>query len=106
MDILDEKVNGAPQMEIVDDVVSVRDRMSASFVHIAPLSHSFVEEAFAAKHMPDLGHDVKDFKVYTWRLTNWKKLEKKITGPDFECGGHRWSVDSFAFKRLPDSPYF
>lgn len=42
--------------------------------------------------MPDLGHDVKDFKVYTWRLTNWRKLEKKITSPEFDCGGHRWSV--------------
>jgi ubiquitin carboxyl-terminal hydrolase 7 len=42
--------------------------------------------------MPDLGHDVKDFKVFTWKLTNWKKLEKKLTGPEFECGGHKWSV--------------
>ena len=52
----------------------------------------FEDEAFAAKHMPDLGHDVKEFKVYSWKLTNWKKLEKKITSPEFECGGHRWSV--------------
>jgi hypothetical protein len=29
--------------------------------------------------MPELGHDVKDFKVFTWRLTNWKTLEKKLT---------------------------
>ena len=42
--------------------------------------------------MPDLGHEVKDFKVYSWRLTNWRKLEKKITSPEFECGGHRWYV--------------
>ncbi|KAJ2913743.1 hypothetical protein MD484_g6676, partial [Candolleomyces efflorescens] len=65
MEILDEKQPGPP-ME-VDDVVSVRD-----------------SEAFAAKHLPDLGHDVKDFKVFTWRLSNWKKLEKKLTSPDFE----------------------
>lgn len=51
------------------------------------------DEAFAAKHMPDLGHDVKEVKVFTWKLTNWKKLEKKITSPEFECGGHRWSVN-------------
>lgn len=48
------------------------------------------EEAFAAKHMPDLGHEVKEFKVFSWKITNWKKLEKKITSPEFECGGHRW----------------
>ncbi|KAH7889278.1 hypothetical protein F5I97DRAFT_1934219 [Phlebopus sp. FC_14] len=80
MDIIDEKMNGGPPMEIIDDVVSVHDH-----------------EAFAAKHMPDLGHDVKDFKVYTWRLTNWKKLEKKITSPEFDCGGHRWRILLFPF---------
>jgi ubiquitin carboxyl-terminal hydrolase 7 len=50
----------------------------------------FADEAFAAKNMPELGHDVKDFKVFTWRLNNWKKLDKKLTSPDFECGGHKW----------------
>lgn len=48
------------------------------------------DEAFAAKHMPDLGHEVKEFTVFHWKLDNWKKLEKKITSPEFECGGHRW----------------
>ena len=42
--------------------------------------------------MPDLGHDVKDFKVFTWPLAGWKKLDKKLTSPDFECGGHKWSL--------------
>ncbi|PPQ74003.1 hypothetical protein CVT26_006372 [Gymnopilus dilepis] len=79
MDGLDEKQNGAPPMEI-DEVVSVRDH-----------------EAFAAKHMPDLGHDIKDFKVFTWHLTNWKKLEKKLTSPEFECGGHKWRILLFPF---------
>lgn len=50
------------------------------------------DDAFAAKHMPDLGHEVKDFTVFSWKLNNWKKLEKKITSPDFECGGHKWYV--------------
>ncbi|KAF4576508.1 hypothetical protein EYR40_000746 [Pleurotus pulmonarius] len=75
MDPLDEKHS----MEI-DDIVSVQDH-----------------EAFAAKHMPDLGHEVKDFQVFTWRLTNWKKLEKKITSPEFECGGHKWRILLFPF---------
>lgn len=48
------------------------------------------DEAFAAKHLPDLGHDVKDFKVFTWRLKNWRKLDKKLTSEEFECGGHKW----------------
>jgi hypothetical protein len=51
-----------------------------------------LDEAFVLKHMPDLGHDVKDFKVFTWHLTSWKKLDKKLTGPEFDCGGHKWWV--------------
>lgn len=53
----------------------------------------YIEEAFAMKNMPDLGHEVKDFTVFSWRLSNWRKLEKKLTSPEFECGGHRWYVD-------------
>ncbi|TFK29868.1 ubiquitin carboxyl-terminal hydrolase 5 [Coprinopsis marcescibilis] len=78
MEILDEKQPGPP-ME-VDEAVSVRDH-----------------EAFAAKHLPDLGHDVKDFKVFSWRLNNWRKLEKKLTSQDFECGGHKWRILLFPF---------
>jgi ubiquitin carboxyl-terminal hydrolase 7 len=57
----------------------------------------FTDEAFAAKHMPDLGHDVKEFKVFSWKLTGWKKLEKKLTSPEFDCGGHHWRILLFPF---------
>jgi ubiquitin carboxyl-terminal hydrolase 7 len=40
--------------------------------------------------MPDLGHEVADFEVFTWRIKNWKSLKKLLTSADFECGGHRW----------------
>jgi ubiquitin carboxyl-terminal hydrolase 7 len=41
-----------------------------------------------------LGHDVKDSKVFSWTLRDWKKLEKKLTSEEFECGGHKWYVPS------------
>ncbi|KAF8502757.1 hypothetical protein F5888DRAFT_1631851 [Russula emetica] len=44
-----------------------------------------------------LGHDVKEFKVFTWKLTGWKKLEEKLASPKFECGGHRWHILLFPF---------
>jgi hypothetical protein len=50
------------------------------------------DEAFAAKYMPDLGHDVKEFQVFHWKLSGWKKLEKKLTSSEFDCGGHKWYV--------------
>ena len=78
----------------VEEIVSVNDRTCPCCTFFVPGSSSrplsVSDEAFAAKHMPDLGHDVKEFKVFQWKLTNWKKLEKKITSPEFECGGHRW----------------
>lgn len=58
-----------------------------------------IDEAFAAKNLPDLGHDVKDLKVFSWTLKNWKKLEKKLTSPEFECGGHRWFVFIISWLR-------
>jgi hypothetical protein len=91
MDVLDEKQNGAPPPMEVDEVVSVRDRKSLDSLSNWRLISASQDEAFASKHMPDLGHDVKDFTVYTWRLNNWKKLEKKLTSPEFDCGGHKWS---------------
>ena len=101
MDALDEKVNGGPPME-VEEIVSVNDRAYALHLLSVPGSSLRLpvlsDEAFAAKHMPDLGHDVKEFKVFTWKLTNWKKLEKKITSPEFECGGHKWYASSSASR--------
>ncbi|KIY70003.1 ubiquitin carboxyl-terminal hydrolase 5 [Cylindrobasidium torrendii FP15055 ss-10] len=82
MEVLDEKTNGGPSTPAMDinDVVAVTDK-----------------EAFAAKHLPDMGYDVKDFQVFQWRLNNWRKLDKKLTSPEFECGGHRWRILLFPF---------
>ena len=72
------------QCKIVRIPSFMRPKFNANWWRVA------ADEAFAAKHMPDLGHEVKEFKVFNWKLTNWKKLEKKITSPEFDCGGHRW----------------
>jgi len=42
--------------------------------------------------MPDLGHDVQEFQVFHWKLKGWKELGKKLTSPEFDCGGHKWYV--------------
>ncbi|KIM26035.1 hypothetical protein M408DRAFT_330816 [Serendipita vermifera MAFF 305830] len=47
-------------------------------------------EQFMARHLPDLGQEVEDTQIFTWPLTNWRKLERKITSPEFGCGGHKW----------------
>jgi hypothetical protein len=106
MEIIEDKASDPqnPPME-TEEIVSVLDRefpvgCSASHpLHIAHLLPHTPEEAFAAKHMPDLGYDVKESQVFHWKLPGWKKLDKKLTSPDFECGGHKWYV--LPAHRLP-----
>ncbi|KAI5451946.1 ubiquitin-specific protease ubp15 [Naganishia albida] len=49
-------------------------------------------EAFAAKHMPDLGQEVEDFQTQTWKIENWSQQAKRLQGPEFSCGGHKWRI--------------
>ncbi|KAK9894556.1 cysteine proteinase [Cystobasidium minutum MCA 4210] len=49
-------------------------------------------ELFAQKYMPDLGQDIDDFRVFTWRIKNYREQDKRICSPEFECGNHKWSI--------------
>lgn len=51
-----------------------------------------VDEAYAQKAMPDLGLEIEDFQAQTWRIENWSQQAKRIVGPEFSCGGHKWCV--------------
>ena len=93
MEVLDEKTNGAMAIE---DIPPVTDRMCylsrPPHISLSIWMCCVSDEAFVARHMPDLGYDQKDFTAFTWHLKNWRKLEKKLTSPEFECGGHKWLV--------------
>ena len=99
MEIIDEKPNDPqnPPME-TEEIVSVLEREflvgcpPKRPLHIAHLLPNTPEEPFAAKNLPDLGHDVKEFQVFHWKLQGWKKLDKKLTSSEFDCGGHKWYV--------------
>jgi len=88
-----------------EDVASVLDR---EFRFSCPppgpsyIVHSLSrppDEVFFAKHMPDLGYDVKQLQVFHWKLQDWKKLGRKQVSPEFDCGGHKWHV--FPTRRRP-----
>lgn len=40
--------------------------------------------------MPDLGLEIEDFQAQTWRIENWSKQPRRLQGPEFSCGGHKW----------------
>ncbi|KAF0554339.1 cysteine proteinase [Gigaspora margarita] len=47
--------------------------------------------------MHGLSSEIEDFQYYTWRITGWRGLEKKITSPEFEAGGWKWRILLFPF---------
>ena len=58
-----------------------------------PLAYPLLlDGAFAAKHIPHLGYAVEGSKVFHWMAQGWEKLDKKLTSPEFSCGGHKWCV--------------
>ncbi|CCA77798.1 probable ubiquitin-specific processing protease 21 [Serendipita indica DSM 11827] len=61
-------------------------------------------ETFMQRHLPDLGQEVEDTQVFSWPLSNWKKLDRKITSPEFPCGGHKWRVLLFPFGNASAPP--
>ncbi|KAJ7137496.1 TRAF-like protein [Mycena crocata] len=42
--------------------------------------------------MSDPGRKVKDFRLYTWRVSDWFRLDKSVKSPEFECGDHKWRI--------------
>lgn len=62
-------------------------------------------KAFAEKYLADLGQEEADFQVCHWPISSWHALEKRITGPEFECGGHRWRILLFPFGNSNGQPY-
>jgi hypothetical protein len=60
------------------------------------------DEAYAAKAMPDLGLEIEDFQAQTWRIENWSKQGKRLTGPEFSCGGHKWQVGLVSRMHIAD----
>ncbi|CAG8667385.1 8986_t:CDS:10, partial [Cetraspora pellucida] len=49
-------------------------------------------DTIANKIMPDPGYEIEDFQYHTWNITNWRSLDKRITGPEFEAGGWKWRI--------------
>ncbi|GAA6033904.1 hypothetical protein NBRC10512_001767 [Rhodotorula toruloides] len=66
---------GAMDVDYANQIVSVEDR-----------------DAFAAKHLTDMGEPVEDFQVFSWKLSDYRRLDKRVTSPEFACGGHKWNI--------------
>ncbi|WVO13321.1 hypothetical protein L204_100935 [Cryptococcus depauperatus] len=67
--------DGPAPMEVVEDIPNVKDY-----------------DAYANRSMPDLGLEIEDFQYQTWRIEHWSQQPKRIVGPEFSCGGHKWRI--------------
>lgn len=38
----------------------------------------------------DMNLETEDETVYTWKIENWRKMERRSHGPIFHCGGSPW----------------
>lgn len=70
--------------------MSATVRSSPLCFAITKLTHQV--DAFAAKAMPDLGLEIEDFQAQTWKIEKWSQQARRMQGPEFSCGGHKWYV--------------
>ncbi|PVF96521.1 cysteine proteinase [Serendipita vermifera] len=49
-------------------------------------------QLFMQTHLPDLGPEVEDTQIFTWKITSWSSLPNRTNSTDFLCGGHKWNV--------------
>ncbi|CCV00636.1 unnamed protein product [Malassezia sympodialis ATCC 42132] len=95
-------------MDVQDTVMKPSDPLSANVDETPrPLPRISVMdyEAFTNRHLADLGQEEEDFQVCHWPIESWHSLDKRITGPEFECGGHRWRILLFPFGNSNGQPY-
>ncbi|WVQ73689.1 hypothetical protein IAR50_003269 [Cryptococcus sp. DSM 104548] len=74
----------------VQDIVIDDNSPAPIEVEDVPDVHQY--EAYAAKCMPELGLEIEDFQFQTWRIEHWSQQPKRIVGPEFSCGGHKWRI--------------
>ncbi|KAL1922126.1 uncharacterized protein VTP21DRAFT_10768 [Calcarisporiella thermophila] len=54
-------------------------------------------DAFTTRWFAKLDIEEEDFQVHHWHIKNWKSLERRLNGPEFEAGGHKWRILLFPF---------
>lgn len=47
-----------------------------------------------------MGEETDDFKVFTWPLKDYRRMDKKALSPEFSCGGHKWYAPLSFLARL------
>ncbi|KAF0502407.1 cysteine proteinase [Gigaspora margarita] len=64
------------------------------------MDHFVVEEYDVNSIMPNLGFEVEDFQSYTWQITGWRDLEKKVMSPKFKAGGRNWRIFLYPYGKI------
>ncbi|PWN30800.1 putative ubiquitin-specific processing protease 21 [Jaminaea rosea] len=93
--------NFDPSQAVVTPVEDGKPMTPMDVDEIIPVTE---EHAFGTKHLADLAQEEDDFKVFHWDVAGWPRLEKRLTSPVFECGGHKWRILLFPFGNSNGQP--
>lgn len=82
-------------------VIPRLDFNSFHTLYAGPLICTDIDSAMMAKLLPNtLDLEVEAESVSTWRLSDWRKMERKSHGPIFQCGGYPWLVYGISLPGL------
>ncbi|RKP22224.1 hypothetical protein SYNPS1DRAFT_26123, partial [Syncephalis pseudoplumigaleata] len=62
-----------------------------------PLSVDMPPEILEQHFIQDREIEADVIMSYQWRITHWNELDRRVTSPEFECGGHTWRILLFPF---------
>ncbi|KAI9822475.1 MAG: hypothetical protein M1827_000194 [Pycnora praestabilis] len=98
-------VDDYDQFDEKQDVAIISPDDSVDESELEPLADDF--ESMKARVLPEVpDQETESEVVFTWKIENWRSMNKKEHGPVFECGGHPWKILFFPFGNNVDFASF
>lgn len=85
--VYDEKIPDVANIEVDDADAQAEDNPPVT-------DHPAMFKKILAP-LPDL--ETLDEAVFSWNVSNWRQMDKKVHSPSFMCGGHPWKILFFPF---------
>ncbi|KFH73362.1 ubiquitin thiolesterase [Podila verticillata NRRL 6337] len=72
----------------LERAASVEEKPSVEEQHSVQDVHWLTEKVIPP--LPDL--ETRECQTFQWNITDWKALDKRVTGPEFDIGGYKWRI--------------
>ncbi|KAG2175621.1 hypothetical protein INT43_001268, partial [Umbelopsis isabellina] len=93
-DLANEPMNDSAPPPDNDKIIQSLLRVATEHSYFALLITLILstDEAIANKALPDLELEVEATTVSHWEIEDWRGLDKRVHGPEFEVAGYKWCV--------------